>query len=88
MIWQVRTSGDTTETTQVKELLKSVDLEDAVVTAEAVHTCREPAGRIAGAGTVENARRTTSCSSQCAAFNAVQRGGPRESDHAELDYGH
>ena len=48
MIAQHRIPDDTTEVTQVKELLDPVDLESAVVTADAAHACRETAEYIAG----------------------------------------
>ncbi|HEX8008761.1 MAG TPA: transposase family protein [Trebonia sp.] len=48
VIAQHRIPDGTTETTQVKQLLEPVDLEDAVVTADAVHACRETAEYIAG----------------------------------------
>ena len=48
VIGQVRVPDDTTEVTQVKGLLAGVDLDGAVVTADAVHACRETAGHIAG----------------------------------------
>jgi hypothetical protein len=48
MIAQHRIPDETTETTQVKELLEPVDLENAVVTADAAHAQRETAEYIAG----------------------------------------
>jgi hypothetical protein len=48
IIGQVRIPDQTTETTQVKELLDAVDLEGAVVTADAAHAQRETAEYIAG----------------------------------------
>ena len=48
VIAQVRVPDDTTETTQVRELLDAVDLRNAVVTADAAHACRETAQYIAG----------------------------------------
>ena len=48
IIGQVRVPDGTTEVTQVKELLRDVDLENAVVTADAAHSCRETAQYIAG----------------------------------------
>jgi hypothetical protein len=50
IIAQHRIPDETTETTQVKELLEPVDLQDAVVTADAAHAQRETAGYIAGPG--------------------------------------
>src|ERR1039457_4472094 len=47
IIAQHRIHDETTETTQVKELLEPVDLQDAVVTADAAHAQRETAGYIA-----------------------------------------
>ena len=48
MIAQHRIPDETTETTQVKALLDIVDLENAVVTADAAHAQRETADYIAG----------------------------------------
>ncbi|MBI3686233.1 MAG: ISAs1 family transposase [Actinobacteria bacterium] len=48
IIAQHRIPDETTETTQVKELLDAVDLDNAVVTADAAHTQRETAQYIAG----------------------------------------
>ena len=48
MIAQHRIPDETTETTQVKALLDIVDLENAVVTADAAHAQRETAEYIAG----------------------------------------
>ena len=48
IIAQHRIPDETTETTQVKELLEPVDLEGAVVTADAAHAQRETAKYIAG----------------------------------------
>src|ERR1017187_1315547 len=48
IIAQHRIPDETTETTQVKELLEPVDLDGAVVTADAAHAQRETAGYIAG----------------------------------------
>ncbi len=54
MIGQVRIPDETTETTQVKELLDTVDLENAVVTADAAHACRETAKYNANTGYAGN----------------------------------
>jgi len=51
MIAQHRIPDETTETTQVRELLEPVDLENAVVTADAAHAYRETAEYIAGSKT-------------------------------------
>lgn len=48
LIAQHRIPDETTETTQVRELLDGVDLENAVVTADAAHAQRETAEYIAG----------------------------------------
>ena len=48
IIAQHRIPDDTTETTQVKELLENVDLAGAVVTADAVNAQRDTAAYIAG----------------------------------------
>jgi predicted transposase YbfD/YdcC len=48
MIGQVRVPDETTETTQVKQLLGGVCLDGAVVTADAAHAQRETAEYIAG----------------------------------------
>ena len=48
MIAQHRIPDETTETTQVRELLDSVDLRNAVVTADAAHAQRDTAEYIAG----------------------------------------
>jgi predicted transposase YbfD/YdcC len=95
MIGQVRVPDETTETTQVKELLDGVDLDGAVVTADAAHAQRETAEYIAGS--TDDGNRESDCflfvkgnqpSLQRAIYDAVQHSGPREPDHAELDYGH
>jgi hypothetical protein len=48
IIAQHRIPDETTETTQVRELLEPVDLRNAVVTADAAHAQRETAQYIAG----------------------------------------
>jgi predicted transposase YbfD/YdcC len=95
MIGQVRIPDETTETTQVKELLDAVDLENAVVTADAVHACRETAEYIAGSKDDGNREsgyflfvKGNQPSLQRAIFDAIQHDGPREPDYTELDYGH
>ena len=47
VIAQYRLPDDTTETTQVRELLEHVDLSGAVVTADAANAQRDTAGHIA-----------------------------------------
>lgn len=95
MIAQHRIPDDTTETTQVRELLDPVDLDNAVVTADAAHAQRETAEYIAGS--TEDGNRSSDYflfvkanqpSLQKAIFDAIQHDGPREADHTELDYGH
>ena len=48
IIAQHRVPDETTETTQVRELLDTVDLEGAVITADAAHAQRQTADYIAG----------------------------------------
>jgi hypothetical protein len=48
IIAQHRIPDETTETTQVKDLLETVDLDGAVITADAAHACRQTAQYIAG----------------------------------------
>ncbi len=95
MIAQHRIPDDTTETTQVKELLDPVDLGNAVVTADAAHAQRETAEYIAGS--TEDGNRSSDYflfvkanqpSLQRAIFDAIQHNGPREADHTELDHRH
>jgi predicted transposase YbfD/YdcC len=95
IIAQHRIPDDTTETTQVKRLLDSVDLENAVVTADAAHAQRETAEYIAGKK--EDGNRGSDYflfvkgnqpSLQKAVFDAIQEDGPRDPDYSELDYGH
>ena len=96
IIGQVRVPDGTTEVTQVKELLRDVDLKNAVVTADAVHSCRETAQYIAGKE--EDGGRESDYflfvkgntpSLQRAAFDAVQASGQgRAPDHTELDRSH
>jgi len=75
MIPQHRIPDETTETTQVRELLEPVDLENAIVTADAAH-----AHFVFVKGNQP--------SLQLAICDAVQHGGPCEPDHTEVDYGH
>ncbi|MFI4972650.1 MAG: ISAs1 family transposase [Hyphomicrobiales bacterium] len=95
MIAQHRIPDETTETTQVRELLEPVDLEGAVVTADAAHAQRETAEYIAGKK--EDGNRGSDYflflkgnqpSLQKAVFDAIQEDGPREPGHTELDYSH
>jgi len=90
-----RIPDDTTETTQVKALLEHVDLENAVVTADAVNAQRETAEYIAGKE--EDGGRGSAYflfvkgnqpKLQRAVFGAVQRDCPRDPDYCELDEGH
>ena len=95
IIAQHRVPNETTETTQVRELLDAVDLNNAVVTANAVHAQRETAEYIAGKK--EDGHRESDYflfvkgnqpSLRKAVFDAIQQGGPRDPDHAELDRSH
>jgi predicted transposase YbfD/YdcC len=90
MIAQHRIPDETTETTQVRALLDSVDLRNAVVTADAAHAQRETAQYIAGER--ESGYflfvKGNQPSLQKAVFDAFQKQGPREPDHTELDRGH
>jgi len=95
VIAQVRVPDDTTETTQVRELLDAVDLRNAVVTADAAHACRETAQYIAG--DAEDGGREADYflfvkgntpHLQRAAFDAIQRDFPRDPDYTELDRSH
>ena len=95
MIAQHRIPDETTETTQVKELLENVDLDNAVITADAAHAQHETAEYIAGSKDDGNRGsdyflfvKGNQPSLQKAIFDAIQHGGPREPDHTELDYGH
>jgi predicted transposase YbfD/YdcC len=96
VIGQVRVPDDTTEVTQVRELLESADLRNAVVTADAAHSCRETAQYIAGKEE-EGGREAdyflfvkgNTPSLQRAAFDAIQASGPgRDPDFSELDRSH
>jgi predicted transposase YbfD/YdcC len=95
IIAQRRIPDETTETTQVKELLEPVDLDGAVVTADAAHAQRETAEYIAGRG--EDGGRESDYflfvkgnqpGVQRAAFDLIQAASRKAPDHVELDYGH
>jgi predicted transposase YbfD/YdcC len=96
VIAQVRVPDDTTESTQVKALLDTVDLKNAVVTADAAHSSTETARYIAGKA--EDGGRESDYflyvkgntpSLQRACFDAVQASGEgRAPDHTELDRSH
>ena len=95
IIAQHRIPDETTETTQVRELLEHVDLAGAVVTADAVNAQRDTADYIAGKQ--EDGGRDSAYflfvkgnqpKLQRAVFEAIQAGCPRDPDHTELDYGH
>jgi len=64
MIAQHRIPDETTETTEVKEVLEPVDLENAVVTADARTRSGRPRSTSPEARTTGTAGRTTSCSSR------------------------
>ena len=95
IIAQHRIPDETTETTQVKTLLEAVDLENAVVTADAVHAQRETAAYIAGPED-DGGRESdyflfvkgNQPRLQRAVFDAIQEDCPRDPDYTELDYGH
>lgn len=95
IIAQHRIPDETTETTQVKALLEPVDLENAVVTADAAHAQRETAEYIAGSKDDGNRGsdyflfvKGNQPKLQRAVFDAIQEDCPRDPDHMELDYGH
>jgi len=96
VIAQVRVPDGTTESTQVKALLDSVDLRNAVVTADAAHSGTETAQYIAGkeeAGGREADYflyvKGNTPSLQRACFDAVQASGAgRAPDWTELDRSH
>ena len=96
VIAQVRVPDDTTETTQVRALLDSVDLENAVVTADAAHSGAETAQYIAGkeedggrgSGYFLYVKGNTP-SLQRACFDVIQASGAgRAPDWTELDRSH
>jgi hypothetical protein len=79
----------------VKELLEPVNLDNAVVTADAAHACRETAEYIAGKKEDGNREsgyflfvKANQAGLQRAVFDAIQQGSPRDPDHTELDCGH
>ncbi len=95
IIAQHRIPDETTETTQVKELLEPVDLEDAVVTADAAHAQRETAEYIASSTDDGNRGsdyflfvKGNQPGLQRAIFGKIQASGMNAPDHEELDYGH
>ena len=87
---------DTTESTQVKALLDTADLENAVVTADAAHSGTETARYIAGKQ--EDGGREadyflyvkgSTPALQRSCFDAIQASGQgRAPDHTELDRSH
>ena len=95
VIAQHRIPDETTETTQVKELLEDVDLASAVVTADAAHAQRETADYIAGPED-EGGRgseyflfvKGNQPGVQRAVFDLIQAAGKDAPDHIEMDYGH
>jgi predicted transposase YbfD/YdcC len=95
IVAQHRIPDDTTETTQVKELLENVDLHNAVITADAAHAQRETAEYIAGPG--EDGGRESDYflfikgnqpGVQRAVFDLIQAAGRKAPDHVGIDYGH
>lgn len=95
IIAQHRIPDETTETTQVKELLEPVDLDGAVVTADAAHAQRETAEYIA-APEEDGGRESdyflfvkgNQPGVQRAVFDLIQAAARKAPDHVELDYGH
>src|SRR5579863_4014275 len=77
IIAQHRIPDDTTETTQVRGMLDSVDLRSAVITADAAHARRETAEYIAGARESDYFLfvKGNQPSLQKAAFDAIQEQG-------------
>ena len=69
MTAQHRIPDETTETTQVRELLEPVDLENAVVTADAALPTGRPRSTSPAAKTTGTGNRTTSCSSRPASHH-------------------
>jgi predicted transposase YbfD/YdcC len=95
IIAQHRIPDETTETTQVKELLEAVDLDGAVVTADAANAQRGTADYIAGKKEDGNREpdyflfvKGNQPKLQRAVFDAIQQDCPRDPDHTELDCGH
>jgi predicted transposase YbfD/YdcC len=96
VIAQVRIPDNTTESTQVKALLDTADLKNAVVTADAAHSGTETAQYIAGKE--EDGGREADYflyvkgntpSLQRACFDAIQASGPgRAPDWTETDRSH
>lgn len=90
MIAQHRIPDDTSEITQVRELLGPVSLTGAVVTADAAHAQHDTAEYIAGEREADYLLtvKGNQPGLQQAIYDAIQGECPREPDHAELDYGH
>jgi hypothetical protein len=95
IIAQHRIPDETTETTQVRELLEPADPAGAVITADAAHAQRDTAEHIAGPG--EDGGREPDYflfikgnqpGVQRAVFDLVQAAGKESPDHVELDYSH
>jgi predicted transposase YbfD/YdcC len=95
VIAQHRIPDETTETTQVKELLEHVDLRGTVVTADAAHCQDDTAEHIAGKE--EDGGRDSAYflfvkgnqpKLQRAVFDAIQQDCPRDPDYSELDVSH
>jgi predicted transposase YbfD/YdcC len=95
IIAQHRIPDETTETTQVRELLEPADLRNAVITADAAHAQRETAQYIAGRA--EDGGRESDYflfvkgnqpGVQRAVFDLIQAAGRKAPDHVELDYRH
>jgi hypothetical protein len=85
-----RIPDDTAEATQVRELLDSVDLRNAVVTADAVRAQRETAGYITGEREPGYFLfvKANQPSLQRAVFDAIREQGPRDPGRTGLDRSH
>jgi DDE_Tnp_1-associated len=86
---------DTSEITQVRQLLDPLGLDGAVATGDAAHAQRETAAYLAGPED-EGGRgadyflfvKGNQPGVQRAVYDLIQVGGPRDPDHAEIDHGH
>jgi predicted transposase YbfD/YdcC len=82
--------SETTETTQVRNLLGPVDLKGAVVTADAVHVSRDTAAYIAGDRKADYllSVKGNQAALQRAIFDKIQSGCGTAPDHAATDRSH
>jgi predicted transposase YbfD/YdcC len=90
IIAQHRIPDDTTETTQVRDLLDPVGLTGAVVTADAVHACRDTAEYIAGERQADYLLtvKGNQAALQRAIFDKIQSECGAAPDHSATDLGH